>query len=138
MSCGTKRGDFSPQKDTYSCKSNLTMSSWDPYPELKDPKNCYGNYTEGYCGCGAGYAYSVTPNSLDGINAYAPLQKSRVVNFTPSAKEKYCIGCDPTQYSNLGGTWSPSTSVEKYCIGCDTTPYDTLGKTWSNQGPYRA
>jgi len=150
MSCGTKtRGNFSSQQNTYSCKSDLTMANWDPYPELQNPKNCYGANYEPYCPSDRCLSYKSTPNNLDSMSSYAPLQKSRVVNFTPVSKEKYCNGCDPNPYDTLGMTWNTqgpyslapqqgsNNSKEKYCNGCDANPYDTLAMTWTDQGPYR-
>jgi hypothetical protein len=162
MSCGTKSsGKFSSQKNTYSYKSDLTMSNWDPYPELQNPKNI--NY-EPYCMSDAcrGSAYKTSTNNLDSMASYAPLQKSRVVSFEekycrdcdptpydtlqntwtvqPQSKEKYCRDCDPTPYNTLQNTWTVQgkpQSKEKYCISCDATPYDTLQNTWVAQGPYR-
>jgi hypothetical protein len=139
MSCGTKSsGNFSSQKNTYSCKSDSTMSNWDPYPELQNPKNCYGSNYEPYCMSDAcrGSAYKTSTNNLDSMASYAPLQKSRVVSF----EEKYCRDCDPTPYDTLQNTWAVQgkpQSKEKYCISCDATPYDTLQNTWVAQGQYR-
>ena len=114
MSCGCGiRNTFSPQKDAWSCKSSLSMSNWDPYPELQNPKNCYGAnvVTENYCGCGmkGGDPYRVQQNNID--SNYVPLQQSVVFSST-SVREGYDNLC------------------------CKPTPYDNLNKTWGSQKPY--
>lgn len=111
MSCGCgklPKGTFSPQKDAWSCKSDLRMADWDPYPELQNPKNCYGtNVTENYCGCAL---YKIEPDKIDAN--YSPLQQSVIVGGTRAVKEGYDMPC------------------------CRTTPYNNLKNTWSEQKPY--
>lgn len=107
MSCGCgklPKGEFSPQRDTWSCKSTLGMADWDPYPELQNPKNCYGtNVAENYSN-GAPkncMIYKVEQNKID--SNYTPLQRSVLVQ---GVKEGYNIPCcSPTPYNNLNQTW---------------------------------
>jgi hypothetical protein len=43
------RTNFSPLKDTWTEKSDLTMDNWQPYPELENVLNNYnGCLKEGY------------------------------------------------------------------------------------------
>ena len=94
MSCGC--GTFSSQKDTWSCKSDLKAANWDPYPELQNPKNCYGikTVTENYRA-----QYKIEQNKIDAN--YSPLQKSVIFSTTP-IKEGYSR---PTSYNILNDTW---------------------------------
>ena len=105
MSRKLPKGTFSPQRDVRSCKSNLDMGNWDPYPELQNPKNCYGNNVENYSN-GASkdcMIYKVEPNKID--TPYAPLQRSVIFNATP-VRENYATPCcRPTPYNNLNQTW---------------------------------
>lgn len=107
MSCGCgklPKGTFSSQKNTWSCKSNLDMSNWDPYPELQDPRNCYGtNVTENYCNCSMKDCglYKVEPNRIDAH--YSPLQRAVPVALSKENYSSLC--CSPTPYNNLNKTW---------------------------------
>lgn len=111
MSCGCgklPKGTFSSQKNTWSCKSDLTMSNWDPLPELQDPKNCYGTnvVTENYCNCSMKDCglFKVEQNKLDAN--YVPLQRSAIFSAAP-IKESYTnLCCTPTPYNNLDKTWA--------------------------------
>ena len=108
MSCGCAKpkGGFSSQKDSWSCKSNLDMSNWDPYPELQNPKNCYGTNVENYCNCSNSSCgiFKVEQNNID--SNYAPLQRS--VIFAGAGRENYSSPCcRPTPYDNLNQTWGP-------------------------------
>lgn len=110
MSCGCgklPKGSFSSQKNSWSCKSDLNMANWDPYPELQNPKNCYGTNVENYCNCSMRDCglYKIEPNKID--SNYVPLQKSVVVGGTNVVKEGYDLPCcRPTPYNNLNNTWS--------------------------------
>ena len=92
MSCGcgsAPRGDFSPLMDSWSKQSSLNMNSWDPYPELRNPNNCYENY-----------GYNTDQRNVKWGN---------VVDLGRSAfKEGYETGvacCRPTAYINQNRTW---------------------------------
>jgi hypothetical protein len=101
MSCGCgklPKGTFSPLTDTWSKNSDLLMSSWDPYPELKD---CNNLFRENY-GCSTGCDpnnYKMQMNKLN--STYVPLQQS--VMFT----EKYTHNPlnKPINYNELNTTW---------------------------------
>lgn len=95
MSCGcnTPKGDFAPEKDTWTRVSSLNMQNWDPYPELQDPKRCYENY----------YARSGTQASW---NPSMPnLTRSVVISSERFVQDMRC--CGPTPYNNLNQTWAP-------------------------------
>jgi hypothetical protein len=113
MSCGCGKlpeGTFSSQKDTWTRKSDLRMSSWDPYPELENPKNCYGtNVSENYCNTNCGL-YKVEQNKID--TNYIPLQRSVIVGGTVLKNNVETYNQNntvpwtrPTAYNNLKSTW---------------------------------
>lgn len=105
MSCGCgklPKGTFSTQKDSWSCKSDLTMNNWDPYPELQNPKNCYGTNIENYSSCSN---YKIEQNRIGGD--YKPLQQS-VITSGSRMRENYINTkcCNPTPYNDLSVTWA--------------------------------
>jgi len=105
MSCGCgklPKGNFSSQKDTWSRRSNLGMGSWDPYPELQNPKN-----VENYCNCSMKDCgiFKVEQNRID--SGYVPLQQSVVMSGMKITREGYADPCcKPTAYNNLDQTWN--------------------------------
>lgn len=113
MSCSCGKGNFSSQKNTWSCKSNLDMASWDPYPELQNKKNCYGTNVENYCGCNGGN-YNNQPNLINA--SYVPLQHSVLTSGSKFKQSQENYVQDP------------------HC--CGVTPYIGISKTWTMQKPY--
>jgi hypothetical protein len=104
MSCSSygklPKGQFSGLKNTWSCKSDLTMNSWDPFPELQNPKNCYGTNTENYENCSL---YKTEKNRVGGD--YKPLQQSAITSGTLLREAYSPLCCGPTPYNNLKQTW---------------------------------
>lgn len=140
MSCGCGKGTFSSQRNTWSRQSDLGSASWDPYPELQNPKNCYGS-NEPYCNCSRGL-FKVEQNRLDAN--YVPLQQSV---FTGGRVESYC-NCSmgdykidqtkskfkPLQRSVVVGSTMAREYYDTPC--CRPTPYNNLDQTWGSQKPY--
>src|SRR5690606_19272590 len=111
-------GDFSNLNQTWSKSTSLTMNNYNPYPELTDKKNCYGNNDaqttknskESYCD---GY-------SLLGGNKPFP----DIFN--------YQLGMVNTgNMATLGMPTKPSK--EHFDNACCGNPYAKLKQTWDKQ-----
>lgn len=118
MSCGCQipKGSFAPEDQTWTRASSLSMQSWDPYPELQNPNNCYGN-RESYTGASMrreNFNYQVGNKQMDtGTNAnWAP--------FVPNLNRSIIVA------ENYGNNLP--------C--CRTTPYNKLEQTWGAQQNY--
>ena len=111
MSCGCRKGVFAPEKDTWSCKSSLEPANWDPYPELQNPKNCYGANTsakvEGYDldNCAQ---YQLTPAPIANNGSSHILQRAVITNAR-SVREAYGYPKPRQTYSSVAASWSPQT-----------------------------
>lgn len=101
MSCGkTPKGSFAGLNDTWSKQSDLRMSSWDPYPGLR----------EGYGACGSGYdsgsacGYALAGQQGAQVKDHGPTTWSQgaMVGF----QESYTPCCRPQPYIGVSQTWS--------------------------------
>lgn len=103
MSCNNS-SEFSNIKNTWTRKSSLNMTGWDPYPELQGP-DCFGNRCqdmrmnkESFC-CGGVYPQSSSTWNRSDIgphNTYAQAIQ---------ASENYIPCCATFGYSQLMKTW---------------------------------
>jgi hypothetical protein len=149
MSCGCgklPKGTFSSQRDTWSTRSDLDMARWDPYPELQNPKNCYGTNlpAEPYCNCSMKDCglFLIEPNLLDAN--YAPLQHP-VEPYCNAGGMSNCAVYKVEQdkidsnYPLLQRSviFQANPVRELYTSPCcRPTPYNNLDNTWGNQKPY--
>lgn len=104
-------------------KSDLGPSNWDPYPELQNPANCYGNNVENYC-CNSNAVYLREQNTVS-VNSAPNLTRSIGI-FSPMAAQM------PLPARGIGT--NEGFVQDMRC--CGPTPYNNLNKTWGLQKPF--
>ena len=101
--------EFSNLKNTWTRKTSLNMTGWDPYPELQGP-DCFGNRCfdqkmneaskESYCCAGINPWLASTYNRSD-IGPHA-----NTIQTVMLQKEGFDLPCCFTDgYQNLRNTW---------------------------------
>lgn len=107
MSCGSRKqmGSFSSQKNTWSPQTSLSMSNWEPYPELQNPKNLYGSNTvcEKYCSSSGCDLYRVESAPI--TNSSTPILERSVIVAGRSFRESYERGAKCQSYMTVNDTW---------------------------------
>lgn len=97
MSCGRKlSGSFSELPDTWSRKSDLRESSWDPLPGLR----------EGYQSCcSPPYAQAGQLGATGKDHGPTTWYKGAMTSYTPHYKENYSNQSTLHDYVDLDQTW---------------------------------
>lgn len=139
MSCnrGNVKGKFAGLDQTWSKQSDLRMSSWDPYPELKGP-DCWGNSSlENYKSIPI-VPLTVTHCSAPGNNGCASCGVYAMQGSTYSQQGSNGPAARYT-VANVEA-YRGKNNIEKYSTNgpcqCSGNPYSNLGNTWVNQKKY--
>lgn len=162
MSCNScNNGTFSSENDTWTKRSDLLPSSWDPYPELMGNNYNQENYSDG-CYFDKKNAYTnqgltckenfacTSCNYTSRKNAYdtpglSPYVQPAVENYTGVSgcamyAQKGMNNCGTTNvgpiHAQMAQVIAPSRENYQEMSGCCTQDYEKLGQTWTEQKRY--
>ncbi len=105
--CSCQKSTFATVKDTWTPKSDLNMSGYDPFPELQRKDKPVDNTVENY-ECTAGYSLGSWPKVQQAI----PMSQLIYSTQLKPIKEGYQECSKHQQYLGMGNTWSTQSKYQ--------------------------